>query len=530
MDGSVRGSRNPNLAASMKRTLPLSPLALALFVSALPLRAAEPKPVVWYLRTANEQYLPRYGDTVLLQFSTSEGGKYIEGGVLDYNTYLTEWGGTGPCSLGMRGVTFFNKGTFTDSVGLIIGTPDGVFHNSGTFIKEGPAERTLFEWGSNVVNTGTFEARTGRIDFAHVGASYTFNDGSRFVGAGLVRVLDGYTTFSGNFYSENLQLVGATNSFRGTNAVGSGTWGWLGSTLTGTWGNTGTLTIVGAGGQRLDYGAQLTNAVGATIRHESSGLGFAGDARLVNHGTFTSATDNSFGRSGGSGGQPSFANDGLFEKTGGTGQTRFDAVRLDNLAGGTVRIRSGQLYTNTAMTNAGTLDVGGGTSFRTDAAFTNTGSIVGTGTIYAQSLVNEGTIAPGYSPGTLTVDGNVILGSDSILNLEFGGPGGSDQFIVTGEGSNGNLQLGGTLNILSAAGYTPTLGDSWQLFRADSLTGSFDHTYFTGFGSGVTFGLSQDSGGFFATVTAIPEPSTYAAIFGGLTLALVAWRRWRAQR
>lgn len=502
-------------------------LALAAFAAA-PARTE----TVWY----DYQYFgPTTGDSLLLQFNITnpDNKKLVDGRSLSFGSYTAASSASPNGGLYIYNGTLTNAGTFTDTMNLSIGCNNGTFVNTGTFVRTGPADGvTNFYWGGtvvkNVVNSGTFEARSGRIEFWS--GACDFNEGSTFTGAGLVRICAGYPTFTGNFYSDNLQLAGAANSYRGIGAVGHGSWEWLNSTLTGTWSNAGVLTYHGGGGKSLDYGTVFTNQAGGTVRWAADIFAFSGDSHFVNRGTVTATSDNTMGWYAGGGGRPTFENSGVFEKTGGTGQTRIEAVRFDNLEGGTVRVRSGELIINEAVTNAGTIDVGGGTSFRADAGLINTGSLVGTGTVYAPTLTNEGTIAPGYSPGTLTVVGNVTLGADSILNLEFGGPGASDLFLVTGEGDYGNLALGGTLNLICGSGYTPTLGDNLQLVGARSITGSFARTLFTGFGSGVTFGLSQDSSGYFATITAIPEPSTYAAIFGGLTLGLVAWRRWRARR
>jgi hypothetical protein len=80
-------------------------------------------------------------------------------------------------------------------------------------------------------------------------------------------------------------------------------------------------------------------------------------------------------------------------------------------------------------------------------------SLGGSGTFYGVAIVN-GRLAPGNSPGTLTIAGDLTLGGASILDYEFGAsgtPGGLDNDLTV---VGGNLTLDGTLNIVaSGAGY-----------------------------------------------------------------------------
>lgn len=77
----------------------------------------------------------------------------------------------------------------------------------------------------------------------------------------------------------------------------------------------------------------------------------------------------------------------------------------------------------------------------------------GSGTIGGSVVVNDrGTLAPGNSPGTLTINGNLSLAAASFLDFEFG------QANVAGGALNdlvdvgGNLVLDGTLNVSVPSG------------------------------------------------------------------------------
>jgi hypothetical protein len=69
----------------------------------------------------------------------------------------------------------------------------------------------------------------------------------------------------------------------------------------------------------------------------------------------------------------------------------------------------------------------------------------GSGVIGGPLTVN-GTLAPGNSPGTLTINNNLVVNDGAVLQYQLGAS--SDLTVV-----NGNLTLGGTLNITSSGGF-----------------------------------------------------------------------------
>ena len=119
---------------------------------------------------------------------------------------------------------------------------------------------------------------------------------------------------------------------------------------------------------------------------------------------------------------------------------------------GTLTLSGTNGYTGATTISQGMLVVTGSlasTSLQVGAGATlgGNGSIAGT-----VNVADGGIVAPGMSPGTLTV-GNLILSSGSILNYELGTPGVigggvNDLIIVTG-----NLTLDGTLNINNVGGF-----------------------------------------------------------------------------
>ncbi|TSB02382.1 beta strand repeat-containing protein [Sphingorhabdus contaminans] len=119
---------------------------------------------------------------------------------------------------------------------------------------------------------------------------------------------------------------------------------------------------------------------------------------------------------------------GSFNKLG-TGQLSF----ANNFALGSLNLQAGR----TRMNVVGTTNVTVGAN----ATLDGTGRIIG-------NLTNNGTIAPGNSIGTLTVQGNYTHSANSVLEIEFDGAGNIDLLDVTG---NATLN-GGTLRFVSIGG------------------------------------------------------------------------------
>jgi hypothetical protein len=127
-----------------------------------------------------------------------------------------------------------------------------------------------------------------------------------------------------------------------------------------------------------------------------------------------------------------------------------------NLADGTLDIRSGGLLSagvNTFPANDGSLVVNGELRLF-GRTFTNrsTGRISGTGIIRVNSegpgtLINSGTIAPGNSPGTLTIVANFEQTASGILDFEVGGSAPGTFDVLNLACSTCSASFAGTLNI-----------------------------------------------------------------------------------
>jgi hypothetical protein len=252
--------------------------------------------------------------------------------------------------------------------------------------------------------------------------------------------------------------------------------------------------VFAGGGKTIIKGAAVTGGSpgpfvreGSTLRTEGAtawqyggvNLGAPGQAGTwENAGTLT--IDSSRDTQGYGGAPLALRNNG-----GGTGVLR-------NLAGATI-IRQAPVKNTFDVTapieNAGTIDVQAGpigapastgsvtqtggltrvaSGATLDLPLTMTGgTLKGTGTV--RSVLNSGgTVAPGNSPGTLTVSSDFTQGAGGTLETELAGTAvdAFDRLVVGGAAT-----LGGTVNVLPSFAAAP--GDRFKVVQSDSRSGEF---------------------------------------------------------
>ena len=170
----------------------------------------------------------------------------------------------------------------------------------------------------------------------------------------------------------------------------------------------------------------------------------------------------------------------------------------------------------------------GAVTQRTGALFT------GTGTKFF-----EGGLSIGASPGLGLDAGSVNFGVGNLYTAEIGGTNACtaacetnaalrdssfDKYIVAG-----HLAFGGTLKLVSWAGFTGQIGQSFDLFDWGSSSGSFSSIDATGLSlaSGAVLDTSHLYTAGVLRVTAVPEPGTWALLLCGIGVLLL---RLRARR
>ena len=148
------------------------------------------------------------------------------------------------------------------------------------------------------------------------------------------------------------------------------------------------------------------------------------------------------------------------------------------------------------------------------------GQVSGPGS-FTGKVIFEGTYTPGASAAAVSFE-FVDLAVSSTLEMEIGGllPGTEYDQV----NASGTLEIGGTLSVSLIGGFSPNLGDRFDILNWGTLDGEFQTLLLPG----LSDGLSWDTSSLYATgeLAVVPEPATLALVaLGGVALV----RRRRAK-
>lgn len=167
--------------------------------------------------------------------------------------------------------------------------------------------------------------------------------------------------------------------------------------------------------------------------------------------------------------QQGLSNEGGFSLTGGTNDVSGD---INNRSGATLTVTGGAnavfyddisqngtlLVRRVGLTNSTAVFLG---------AFTGSGGSTGGGDMFF-----EGDLRPGNSPASVTFDNNIGFGDGATTLIELGGTTLGSQYDHVNV--MGDLVLDGDLNLALIGGFTPSIGDSFNILDWGSLSGTFD--------------------------------------------------------
>lgn len=236
-----------------------------------------------------------------------------------------------------------------------------------------------------------------------------------------------------------------------------------------------------AGGTTLDLGG-ASHAIGSL-----SDLGGAGGL-VTSTGPQTGAL--------------ALGNDGTTASFSGVIADGTGAVSLAMIGGGTQALHGASTFSGGTFVSNGTLLVHG--ALGTGGVSISAGTLGGTGVIAGSVLDLGGRVAPGASPGRLTILGDyTTIGS---LDIEIAGPaagGGYDQLVV-----GGGLTPMGTLNV-TTNGYAPAAGDSFTIATASNgVFGTFLSANLPPLSAGDGWVLGYQTNAIVLSVTGAPPPAT----------------------
>jgi hypothetical protein len=158
-----------------------------------------------------------------------------------------------------------------------------------------------------------------------------------------------------------------------------------------------------------------------------------------------------------------------------------NALGFFEFNGGTLRTTSttnsnGRVFTVGNGTSLATLLLQDGTHvFSNNLVIASNAFLTGNGTIIA-GVTNAGTIAPGASPGSITIRGPLVLSNSSDLRFELGGYTPETQFDTLSV--SGSVNLAGKLSVSLTNNFPSTMtnGASFTLLTATNpLTGAFSN-------------------------------------------------------
>ncbi len=473
----------------------------------------------------------QYGDNTFYGDISGSGTVTLHTGSLNLVGDATHTGGTdiysGTLQIGNLGDTGWITGNISNDGALVFANGHaternftGIISGSGTVTQAGSGELTLS--GANSYE-GETTVNSGNLVVAHDTALGATTAGTTVNSYTYLRLVDGVNvgaeavTLNGGFFHNQ----SGDNTFAGSLTGSGGLWVEAGSlTLTGDAAHTagalpagtyisGTLQI-GNGGSTGSIAGDITNE-GALIFNSSTDQTFAGD--ISGAGTLTQAGTNVLTLS------------GNHTVTGGT------AVNAGRLR-----------LTGSAANSAFTINSGG--------------TLSGTGTLGDLTLNDGGILSPGNSPGTLSAGDTVWNGGGEFV-FEI-----NDATGIVGT-SWDLLDLTGSLTINATSGTPFSL--NLDTLTAGNVAGAMDNfdantNYswtFVSTTGGITFGngasiggsFSLDTSGFanatngsfaialanggndlaltYTSLSAVPEPSTYALLLGMLILGYVSYQRRR---
>jgi T5SS/PEP-CTERM-associated repeat protein len=120
-----------------------------------------------------------------------------------------------------------------------------------------------------------------------------------------------------------------------------------------------------------------------------------------------------------------------------------------------------------------------------------TGSLAGSGTIDG-NLLNQGSVSPGNSPGVLTIDGAYDQSPSGALLIEIGGTVKGTQYDSLDISQN--AMLGGSLNVSLVNGFSPAVGNAFEVLTADAgASGTFTSQVLPALAGGLSWSVVYGS-------------------------------------
>ncbi|PZQ83595.1 MAG: autotransporter outer membrane beta-barrel domain-containing protein [Ancylobacter novellus] len=354
----------------------------------------------------------------------------------------------------------------TATIGSVLQGSSGLLKTgAGTLVLSGENTYT----GGTTISAGTLQIGNGTASGSILGdvvnnATLAFNRSDSVTFSGVISgtgalvqagtgtvILTGANTYSGGTTVSAGTLQGNTTSLQGniTNNANVAFDQASTGTYAGVISGTGSLTKLGAG--TLILTSENTYTGGTTISEGTLQIGNGGTTGSV-AGAIVNNAALVFNRS------DTYNFPGTITGPGSV-----------TILGGTVNFTSAGGYTGPITVVGANFELAPGAVSGSSYTIENGAVLSGTGTIGGLSVASGGTVSPGYSPGTLTVTGNVAFAAGSTYRVDITPEGAHDLITATGTATIS----GGTVEVLATPGtYAP--GSIYTILTASGgVTGQF---------------------------------------------------------
>jgi hypothetical protein len=474
--------------------------------------------------------------------TSSIGWIFNNTGVVEVQTGTLSLSGggtdTGSFSVSSGATLAFSGGTHELSGAASLTGSGNLALVGGTLAITGNVARSQMTWsGGTMSGSGTTTIQAGgtlAIDGNY--SDKTLSDRT-LANAGTVTWSDYYIHGSGTATINNLAgaIFQTGSAFQGTIYMDG----------VGTFNNAGTFRkLPGANATTISW--PFNNS--GTVEVQAGTLSLSGSVSQVSGSTLTGGTWKVFANSTLSFGGGNITTNKADVLLSGSGSSFAEINSLTNNQG-TFAVSDGRAFTTVgALSNSGTLRVSLGGTLTVTSIYTQTGGVTqldggvlassspfslqagllaGSGTVNG-SISSSGAIAPGSSPGALTVNGSLSLLANSELRMEIGGLFQGTQYDYVDV--NGSVSLGGQLVLSFLNGFQSMVSDSniFTLLTADApLTGAFSDvangarlatadglgSFVVHYGAGSAYGANN-----LVLTNAIPEPSIFVMLLVGVAV------------